>query len=86
MSRFAMSFESLRKQIQEHRADIGFSLRVTAAAVSGFALSHLLHVGTKEGRVVPARADIAERLAKVAAAQAGLPKPEQAGRKIGDRR
>jgi hypothetical protein len=44
MSRVATSFESLRKQIQEHRADIGFSLRVTAAAVSGFALSHLLHV------------------------------------------
>jgi carnitine 3-dehydrogenase len=43
----------------------------------------LLHVGTKEGRVRPARADIAERLRALAAAQSSLGKPDQAGRKIG---
>jgi len=43
----------------------------------------LLHVDTSAGRAQPARPEIVARLAKLAAAHAGLPKPERAGRAIG---
>jgi uncharacterized membrane protein YccC len=44
MSRVATELRSLRAQVLEHRAQLGLCLRVTIAAVSGFALSHLLSV------------------------------------------
>lgn len=45
----------------------------------------LLHVNTEKGRVCPARADIAERVAELVLAQADLDKPIQAGRSIGSK-
>jgi carnitine 3-dehydrogenase len=45
----------------------------------------LLHVDTRAGSVCPARAEIAERVLALAAAQAGLTRPEQAGRSVGRR-
>ena len=44
MSSVATERRSLRSQFSEHRAQLGLSLRVTIAALSGFALSHLLKV------------------------------------------
>jgi carnitine 3-dehydrogenase len=61
-------------------------IRSDTQALLATAEQMLLHVGTNEGRVVPARADIVARLAELAAAQARLAKPDQAGRRIGDRR
>jgi carnitine 3-dehydrogenase len=43
----------------------------------------LLHVDTAAGRAQPARPEILARVGKLAAAHAGLPKPERAGRAIG---
>jgi carnitine 3-dehydrogenase len=43
-----------------------------------------LHVGTTEGRARPARPEILDRIAKLAAAHTALPTPERAGRAIGD--
>jgi len=43
----------------------------------------LLHVDTGAGRTVPAEAPILERLHRIAAAQAALPKPDGAGRFVG---
>ena len=43
----------------------------------------LLHVNTHQGRVCPARADVAERVAKLVSAQADLDRPIQVGRSIG---
>jgi carnitine 3-dehydrogenase len=45
----------------------------------------LLHVDSKAGKAAPARADVLDRVKKLAAAQAGLPRPEAAGRHIGQR-
>jgi carnitine 3-dehydrogenase len=45
----------------------------------------LLHVDTAAGRAAPARDDVLERVARIAAAHAGLPRPAQAGRAIGSR-
>jgi len=42
----------------------------------------LLHVDTTAGRARPARPEIRTRIAELAAAHAGLPKPERAGRAI----
>ncbi len=44
MGRVATELRSRRSQGLEHRAQLALSLRVTIAAVSGFALSHLLRV------------------------------------------
>ena len=43
----------------------------------------MLHVDSRAGRTCAARPEVLERLRRIAAAQAGLPKPEQAGRRIG---
>jgi carnitine 3-dehydrogenase len=45
----------------------------------------LLHVDTTAGRAHPARPEILTRIGRIAAAHAGLPKPERAGRAIGIR-
>jgi carnitine 3-dehydrogenase len=42
----------------------------------------LLHVDSKASKAVPARADVQERVDRLAAAQSGLPKPNGAGRHI----
>ena len=44
MAQLATAWESLRTQVLEHRMQLGFSLRVTIAAVVSFAISLLLHV------------------------------------------
>ena len=44
MSSLATQWTSFRSQFPEHRAQLGLSLRVTIAALSGFAFSHLLKV------------------------------------------
>src|ERR1700679_1610982 len=44
MSSLATQWTSFRSQFPEHRAQLGLSLRVTIAALSGFAVSHLLNV------------------------------------------
>jgi hypothetical protein len=44
MSLVATQWKSLRSQLLEHRAQLALSLRVTIAAVAGFALSRLLSV------------------------------------------
>jgi len=45
----------------------------------------LLHVDTKAGRTVPAPPAILDRLMPLAAAHANLPRPEGAGRRVGER-
>ena len=42
----------------------------------------LLHVCADSGRTGPARADVLERVGRIARAHAGLPRPERAGRRI----
>jgi uncharacterized membrane protein YccC len=44
MSRVATERRSVRSQVLEHKAQLGLCLRVTVAAVLGFALAHLLSV------------------------------------------
>src|ERR1700727_165049 len=44
MSSVATELRSLRSQFPEHRAQLGLSLRVTIAVLSGFAVLHLLKV------------------------------------------
>jgi carnitine 3-dehydrogenase len=46
----------------------------------------LLHVDTHAGRACPSEPPVRERLAEVAAAQAGLPRPADVGRHVGERR
>jgi carnitine 3-dehydrogenase len=46
----------------------------------------LLHVDTEAGRACPAEGPMRERLSRIAAAQAGLPRPADAGRHVGERR
>jgi carnitine 3-dehydrogenase len=46
----------------------------------------LLHVDTKAGRACPAEPAMQGRLLRIAAAQASLPKPLDAGRQVGERR
>jgi carnitine 3-dehydrogenase len=48
--------------------------------------SMLLHVDTESGRATPAAPEVLRRIGLVADAHAHLPKPERAGRRIGDRR
>lgn len=45
----------------------------------------LLHVDTRHGKVAPAGAGVAEHVRQVAEAHSHLPRPERAGRRIGDR-
>ncbi|GGE13673.1 L-carnitine dehydrogenase [Aureimonas endophytica] len=45
----------------------------------------LLHVDTKAGRAVATEGAMAERIAALAAAHAGLPAPDGAGRRVGER-
>jgi uncharacterized membrane protein YccC len=44
MGRIAIAWKALHILALEHRADLGFSLRVTLAAVSSFTISYLLNV------------------------------------------
>lgn len=46
----------------------------------------LLHVDARAGRVGPAEEPVAGRLARLAEAQSTLPRPEGAGRRVGERR
>jgi carnitine 3-dehydrogenase len=46
----------------------------------------LLHVDTKAGRACPAEPAMRDRLLRIAAAQAGLPRPAEAGRHVGAKR
>jgi carnitine 3-dehydrogenase len=46
----------------------------------------LLHVDTGRGKVAPASGDVVEHIRRVAEAHSHLPRPERAGRRIGDRR
>jgi carnitine 3-dehydrogenase len=46
----------------------------------------LLHVDTKAGRACPAEPAMRDKLLRIAAAQAGLPTPADAGRHVGERR
>lgn len=46
----------------------------------------LLHVDSRRGRAAPAEPEVLNRIARVAEAHARLPRPERAGRRIGDRR
>ena len=46
----------------------------------------LLHVDTKAGRACPTEGEMRGRLLRIAAAQAGLPKPADVGRHVGERR
>ena len=48
--------------------------------------SMLLHVDTRRGRAVPAEPDVIARITRIAEAHARLPRPERAGRRVGDRR
>jgi carnitine 3-dehydrogenase len=43
----------------------------------------LLHVGAASGRVGPAGEPVRERVTRLAAEHASLPRPERAGRRIG---
>jgi carnitine 3-dehydrogenase len=46
----------------------------------------LLHVDAKAGRACPARPDVLARVQRIAEAHAQLPKPEHAGRRVGERK
>ncbi len=45
----------------------------------------LLHVDTRAERAAPAAPELLERIARIAGSHAALPRPERAGRSIGDR-
>lgn len=59
--------------------------RAADDAVLATAEHMLLHVALTDGKVCPARPDIADRLAALAQAHAGLPRPAEAGRAVGMR-
>ena len=46
----------------------------------------LLHVDTKAGRACPAEPAMRDLLLRIAAAQADLPRPADAGRHVGERK
>ena len=46
----------------------------------------LLHVDTRRGRAAPAESDVMRRVARLTDAHAHLPRPEGAGRRVGDRK
>ena len=46
----------------------------------------LLHVDTRAGGACPARPDVLARVQRIAGAHAALPKPEHAGRRVGERK
>ena len=61
-------------------------MRVDGDVPLAEAESMLLHVDTESGRATPAAPEVLRRIGLVADAHAHLPKPERAGRRIGDRR
>jgi carnitine 3-dehydrogenase len=60
--------------------------RPTDAALLATAEMMLLHVDTAAGRAVPAGPEVLARVERIAAAHAALPRPERAGRAVGDQR
>jgi carnitine 3-dehydrogenase len=60
--------------------------RLDDGAVVATAEQMLLHVDAKAGRACPAGPAMREHLLRIAAAQAGLPRPADAGRHVGERR
>jgi carnitine 3-dehydrogenase len=46
----------------------------------------LIHVGNRSGRAAPAAPEVVQRVEMVAAAHASLPRPERAGRRVGERK
>jgi carnitine 3-dehydrogenase len=54
-------------------------------AVLATAEMMLLHVDAATGRAAPAHADVLARVARIAEAHAGLPRPDRAGRAVGAR-
>ena len=68
----------------EKRLHVFHSLyRTDDGALLATAEQMLLHVDTAAERVAPAPPELLERLARIAAAHAALPRPERAGRSIG---
>ncbi len=57
--------------------------RTSDGALLATAEQMLLHVEAASGRAAPAPAPVLERVARIAAAHAALPRPERAGRAIG---
>jgi carnitine 3-dehydrogenase len=71
----------------EKRLHVFHSLeRTTDGALLATAEQLFVHVDTRAGRAGPAGPDVLERVARIAAAHADLPRPERAGRRIGLRR
>jgi carnitine 3-dehydrogenase len=69
----------------EKRLHVFHSLyRTSDDALLATAEQMLVHVGAAEARAVPARADVRERVARLATAQAALERPSRAGRRIGE--
>lgn len=60
--------------------------RPTDRALLAESETMLLHVDTRRGRAAPAGSEVAERARRVAEAHSYLPRPERAGRRIGDPR
>jgi carnitine 3-dehydrogenase len=61
-------------------------MRLDGDVLLAEAESMLLHVDTESSRATPAAPEVLRRIGLVADAHAHLPKPERAGRRIGDRR
>ena len=57
--------------------------RTADGALLATAEQMLLHVDAASGRAAPAAPAVLERVARIAAAHAALPRPERAGRAIG---
>jgi carnitine 3-dehydrogenase len=60
--------------------------RTSDGAVLAGSESMLLHVDTRRGRAVPAEPEVVARITRIADAHAKLPRPERAGRRVGDQR
>jgi carnitine 3-dehydrogenase len=61
-------------------------VRPSDGAVLAESESMLVHVDTRRGRAVPAEPEVIARITRIAEAHAKLPRPERAGRRVGDRR
>jgi carnitine 3-dehydrogenase len=61
-------------------------VRPSDRAVLAESESMLLHVDTRRGRAVPAEPEVVARITRIAEAHAKLPRPERAGRRVGDHR
>ncbi|APO72418.1 bifunctional 3-hydroxyacyl-CoA dehydrogenase/thioesterase protein (plasmid) [Rhizobium gallicum] len=73
--------------VDEKRLQVFHTIHDTAAGEAIATAEHmLLHVDTRAGKAIPAAAGVLEKAGSIAAAHAALPRPEGAGRHVGQKR